>query len=76
MREEKYYCDKCGTEIQSTKGRSFSLNIGRSMDPAGSMENDYSDGDYCVTCVRNALQRYFKSKPYSEAKEFLQHLKK
>lgn len=75
MRTEICNCDRCGLAIESKNPRrEFALVVGRSSDGV-EMSDDYDGGDYCVLCVRNALQQYFKPLGYDEAKKFLKILK-
>ena len=77
MIEKKVYCDCCKHIIVEDRG-SFSLRIDRSMNGAGSMEDDYSNGDFCLICVRRAVQHFLRESdaPFENAKKILNLMKR
>lgn len=62
-------CDCCGKE--SKQAQRISVKIGRNMDAAGSMENEYADVDLCPCCMAKALNSMVIRLPYEEAKQWV-----
>lgn len=61
-------CDRCGGKCEFD---SFHVEVGRSMDQAGSMDCKVESVDLCYCCCQSYLREMLKSSTHGQAKEFV-----